>query len=601
MTEQTIQSHDVKLADLFQAFYAVPDYQREFVWETDEVEQLLNDINAELGGGDALTAPEYFIGSVVVCPGADGVMDLIDGQQRMTTLFVTLCAVRDRVRVLGSDPPGAIDNQIAAVSTDALGRDHFRYRLELQYEDSGDVLVDIAEANIDGNTPSTRSIANIINAYNTALRFLTREFDDNIDAIRAFYGYLTNKVKLIRIQTENVAKALKIFETINDRGVGLDSMDLLKNLLFMKANREDFQHLKEVWKEMQDTIFSIREKPLRFLRYFIMSRYDLSTSTGADRGVLREDEIYTWLSRNEELCGYGNDPVGFARELLSTARLYRNFLRGKDEAGDKHRFLENLQLLGGQAARQHLILLLAGRHLSDNLFSKLALEVEDLFFVYVITRSNTRDFERNFANWAGEVRQVEDEAALDRIIEKRFVPAKSGLSTRFDEALAGFYGDALQFYRLKYVLAKLTQHIELQAYGENESTKWLSRFTGGGFDVEHIYPQTPCEAAKMEFGSFADENVTQRLGNLVLVEEPINRSLGNREYSYKQGVYGQSQLLLVRALVERPAVGVRTQIDRAVADLDPFPEWNEGAISKRQDGLATLARSVWHVPPPRAA
>ena len=60
---------------------------------------------------------------------------------------------------------------------------------------------------------TTRSIANILNAYKVARTFLTREFGENPTAIRVFYGYLTNKVKLIRIQTENVAKTLKVFET----------------------------------------------------------------------------------------------------------------------------------------------------------------------------------------------------------------------------------------------------------------------------------------------------------------------------------------------------------------------------------------------------
>jgi uncharacterized protein with ParB-like and HNH nuclease domain len=63
-----------------------------------------------------------------------------------------------------------------------------------------------------------------------------------------FYGYLTNKVKVIRIETPTVAMALKIFETINDRGVGLDAMDLLKNLLFMHAKGDEFGKLKTIWK-----------------------------------------------------------------------------------------------------------------------------------------------------------------------------------------------------------------------------------------------------------------------------------------------------------------------------------------------------------------
>jgi hypothetical protein len=588
MTEQTIQSQDIKIADVFQAFYAVPDYQREYVWEAEQVEQLLTDINAELAGNDPATSPEYFIGSIVVCPGGDGVLELIDGQQRMTTLFLTLCAIRDRLKALGESPSDALGHQIAATSVDAAGRDHFRYRLDLQYEDSGDILVRIAKGTLDdADSATTRSIANIRNAYTVVLDFLKREFGDDAAALRTFYGYLINRVKLIRIQTKDVAKALKIFETINDRGLGLDSMDLLKNLLFMKASRDAFEKLKTSWKELQDIIFDMGEKPLRFLRYFIFSRYDVD--------VLREDEIYGWFARNEKLCGYAADPLGFARELLRAAQAYRNFLQGCDKGGKKNRHLENLQLLGGKAARQHLILLLAGRHLSADLFDQLAHEVENLFFVYVITREPTRDFERNFARWAVELRRITNEAELEEFIARRFVPARADLSVRFDDAFRRLYVGSVQQYRLRYILAKLTQHIDLRAYGETEGTKWLSRYTGVGFEIEHIFPQQPSEAARAEFGTFEDPSIADRLGNLVLVEKSINASLGNRPYSQKRDIYRQSQLLLTKALSERPKVGTNTKIDLAVADLEPFTDWNEAAVVRRQELLSALAKSVWAV------
>ena len=427
MTEQTIQSQDISIATVFQAFYAVPDYQREYVWESEQVEQLLNDVNGELNGADPSKAPEYFIGSIVVCPSGNGVLELIDGQQRMTTLFVTLCAIRDRLLELNETPPGALAPQIAAVATDASGHDTHRFRLDLQYEDSGNVLVEIADPALRAAGKATLSITNIRNAYGAVLGFLKREFGDDATKVRAFYGYLTNKVKLIRIQTEDVAKALKIFETINDRGVGLNSMDLLKNLLFMKANRSQFDQLKNEWKKVQDAIFDMGEKPLRFLRYFIFSRYDVD--------VLREDEIYNWLAKNDAICGYSTDPIAFVRELLGAVQAYRYFLSGHDQYGAKSRYLENMRILGGKAARQHLILLLAGRHLTDSQFQRLAREVENLFFTYVITREPTRDFERNFASWASELRRVSTDEEITNFIAERFAKAKLDLSGRFEEAI----------------------------------------------------------------------------------------------------------------------------------------------------------------------
>jgi hypothetical protein len=95
-----------------------------------------------------------------------------------------------------------------------------------------------------------------------------------------------------------------------------------------------------------------------------------------------------------------------------------------------------------------------------------------------------------------------------------------------------------------------------------------------------------------------DGNVVDRFGNLVLVEKSINASLGNRPFSQKKGVYPQSQLLLTRAVAERPKVGTNTKIDAAVAGIEPFAEWNEQNLTKRQDMIRSLARSIWNVPAP---
>jgi len=590
MTDQTIQSRDITVAGVFQDFYVVPDYQREYVWAPEQVEQLLGDIRGEQITTDQGDAPEYFIGSIVVCPGKPGTLDLIDGQQRMTTLYLMLCAIRDRLLELQESVPGALPPQISSTSTDLAGNDCFRYRLDLQYGDSGDVLVHIASGSGPMASTSTRSIHNICNAYTTVSDFLRTELGNDPVKIRSFYGYVTNKVKLIRIQTEDVAKALKIFETINDRGVGLDAMDLLKNLLFMKADARQFEQLKSTWKEMQDVIHSMNEKPLRFLRYFIFSRYSVDQ--------LREDEIYGWLSKHPE-AGYATHPVGFARELLSAARAYRNFLTGRDESGIRNRYLENLRILGGKAARQHLILLLAGRHLSGRLFDRLAKEVEELFFVYVITREPTRDFERDFARWTTELTDVRDEEALGAMIARRFIPAKAKLSARFDDALRRLYASSVQGYRLRYILAKLTQYVELDAFGETETTRWLGSYIESAYEIEHIFPQAAGEAAKSEFGPSVDPNVSQRLGNLVLVEQSINASLGNKPYSYKRGVYPKSRHLLTRSVSETQRVGRDGKIDRAVSGFTAFGAWDEGAIEQRQGELTLLARRTWNVPAPQ--
>jgi uncharacterized protein with ParB-like and HNH nuclease domain len=84
-----IESQDLSVGALFKDFYAVPDFQRECVWQQEQVEKLLQDLYDEFYDeeGHIVSGPEYFLGSVVACKGDDGTFKLIDGQQRMTTLL----------------------------------------------------------------------------------------------------------------------------------------------------------------------------------------------------------------------------------------------------------------------------------------------------------------------------------------------------------------------------------------------------------------------------------------------------------------------------------------------------------------------------------
>ena len=590
MSKQTIHSQDIEIATVFKDFYVVPDYQREYVWETEQVEQLLGDINDERTGNDSVQAPEYFIGSIVVCPGDNEVLELIDGQQRMTTLFLILCAIRDRIKKLEGRDPEEFGPMIASLSVDLAGRSHFRYRLDLQYEDSGEIIERIAKGTLDEvDGVGTRSIENIYNAYKVVLNFLNQEFKDEAENLRVFYGYLLNKVKLIRIQAEDVAKALKIFETINDRGVGLDSMDLLKNLLFMKASRAKFDRLKDQWKELQDTIYGIREKPLRFLRYFVLSRYNVEE-------ILREDEIYGWFSKNQEQCGYADDPVAFAEELLDAAKDYKRLWKdARDPNGTKNPYLESIGLLAGGATRQHLILLLAGRHLSPNLFDRLTRQVEEILFVYLITGEPARNWERDFARWAKELRKItnDDETGLESFINHSFARAKANFAERFDDAFRRLSSDEVQKYRLRYILVKLTQYIDEQALGNPSQ---LDRYMNRNVHIEHILSETPTAELRDAFDKSDEyDDYVVRLGNLTLLEDTINCSIRNGSYAEKMPGYKHSTFLLTKSLAEKPHVGLDTRLNRAVADLIQFECWNSQMIEKRQEMLTALARKVWGI------
>lgn len=599
MTEQSIISDDMTLKRLFQDFYRVPDYQREYVWgETnpkgeggEEVDQFLNDIYAEFENAMKDFAPEYFIGTVVVCKDSEDVYELIDGQQRTTTAYLTLCGIRDALIELGHDLPEELKGQIASSTVDWQGESVARYRLELQYEDSGGILVQYAEGEGgEADKDRTRSIRNIGNAYQTIREFIATTLENDPASIRRFHGYLTNKVKIIRIQTPTIAKALKIFETINDRGVGLDAMDLLKNLLFMNAKESEYTKLKDIWKALTDEIYNTGEKPLRFLRYYLLANFNVDNK-------LREEVIYDWLLKNEKLTKHATQPVKFASRLLEAAKAYRNYASGKNAAGEYERGIANTRLLGGKSIKQHFIILMAGRHLSSENFSRLCDEIEKTMFVWLITGTPGKEYERRIVTAARALRSTSDDD-FDAYASAHFRDERAHLSREFTNRLLTLMSWDIRQFRLRYLLAKITQHVDLKAYGPSQGRDDLENYVAGGNDIEHILPSFGDPEAKAEFGEGGDDpEVIQRLGNLLLIEKAINRAISNKKYSEKILVYPQSKYLLTRCQASKQSgqVGVADKITTTAAGLEVYPVWNKQAVEDRQAFLAKLAADIWDV------
>jgi hypothetical protein len=589
-----IESKDLSIEDLYKDFYTVPDFQREFVWERSEVERLLQDVHDGFYDeeGQLIQGAEYFLGSIVVYRGKDGTLSLIDGQQRMTTIYLVLCAIRDLLRVINPEPNRPLLSQIADASANDVGEEEFRHRLDLQYDDSKGILKKIVDepASLDSVTEKTTSVLRIISAYRDIMEFLRVNADSSEKRLRLFYATFTKRVKLIRIITPSLTNALKVFETVNDRGVGLNAMDLLKNLLFMKTSPDEYPTLKQRWKELIDALHGCGEKPLRFLRYFIMAHFELDTSK-----PLREDDIYDWFTRNTKVAGLDSHPLAFLRTLIECASAWSNFLGSRDVAGALNPYLKNLTLLSG-AARQHFILLLAGRHLPPESFSRLCRAIENLFFCYIITREPTRTFERNFAAWTANLREAKDEHALNQFIEKRFSSDLANRRAAFDFAFKELTQARIQQYRMRYILAKMTQYIEQQAWS-NPAHENLDQYIASTVEVEHILPQNPTAEVLDSFDKRDQyDEYLSMLGNLTLLEKTINTSVSNDVFERKLPGYQQSGYLLTRSLAEKPKVGVNTQLNHAVEHLVSFAEWNSKSIERRQRMLVGLASLVWDMP-----
>lgn len=605
-----IENHKYSIEEAFrECFYVVPDYQREYVWTDKEVHQLLEDINEQI---DAGSTREYFIGTVLVSPTDQrGQYDVIDGQQRLTTFFLLLCALRHLFQ--GTPQRQMIDGLVSTSYVDSDGEIQASLKLEPRYENAGEVIAKLVELDAEplavragiqaSGISSFGSLENLVNAYCTIYSYLKDNYDD-VAKLKKYWGYLARNVVFIQISTD-VSSALKIFETINERGVGLNPMDLLKNLLFTQVKQVQFTQLKDEWKKITKPLEKEKEKPLRFLRYFLMANYGIKNLRGD--AVVREDEIYDWFidKDNAALCDYTNKPFEFVRKVIRNVDHYLAFANGLGNDGKPNLQMDSLKRLAGGAFSLHYVLLLAAANFPKSLFDHFVTQLESFLFYYIFTKTPTKDLERSFSLWADELRAIAEisepvgqKVKLNTFVTERFETNMTGKSLELADALKRFTLYSMQQYRTRYLLARLTQHVDM-AYNGLKASGSLEPYTI--LEIEHILPDTPSAELRAKWAAenptAVYEDYKNKLGNLTLLEKPINIVASNDFYSDKQKEYSKSNNYLTRSLVELTPVGQNTSITRINEKLASFAEWNAISIDKRHSMLVALAKDVWKTTP----
>jgi len=604
-----IENYQYTVQEAFhQNFYSIPDYQREYVWKEREVSQLLEDISEQLDGSS--DAP-YFIGMVLVSPKTvSNEFDVIDGQQRLTTFFLLLCAIKYRF-VAGSQSHEVMKSILTSNYFDDEGRPVSRPKLDPRYENASEVTSRVAASDLSVEALRSElrvaglalngSIGLLVNAYETIGQFLDNNYPTP-DLMQKFWGFVASKVVFIQITTD-VSSALKIFETINERGVGLSPMDLLKNLLFVNVTPDDFTQLKNVWKGVTGPLEKEKQKPLRFLRYFLMANYPIRSKDG----IIREDGIYDWLTNKENAAtvGYQQDPFAFVRRLDKAVGFYVGFLNGNGNNGLQSPAIKRLQLLTGGAFSLHNILLIAAAPLPQPLFEKFVEQLENYLFSFIFTNSPSKELERNFSAWAEELRQIcsiqnpdEQLGELNNFIAARFAVGAAAKQSQLRDDLLRYTTASMQQYRTSYLLMRLTEYVDRAFNGSSfKGVQDLTMYKN--LELEHILPANPSAGLRQKWSAMnADSDYDQfklKLGNLTLLEKPHNIVARNYEHSIKMAEYAKSANYLTRSIVELKDVGANTTVTAINKYLTAYPVWDASSILDRQNRLVELASAVWKI------
>jgi len=567
----------------FQNHYVVPDYQREYVWDQTQVERLLSDLN------DAYSEDrkkDYFLGTVVTYKTSNH-FELIDGQQRITTFFIILCALR-KLYNENNEPSAVVDNLIYSPIMNDDGDTVPSYHLQLQYEEACNYLEQIYSL-MPAPKQLSASGERLFGAFDSIITYFAEKMP-NFSDLKKFASFLLQKTKFIQIETFDITDALKIFETINQRGVGLNPMDLLKNMIFRQVDRSKFKELNMKWKEITTVLESIDEKPLRFLRYFIMSNYDVSNIKD---GILREDQIYDWLSCNNTQCHFVEKPFDFVQQMKANVDRYVAYLKPTEmDNGNIH--LSNIPLLAGRQYKLHLMLLLSASKMEPPVLSNFKKMVESVVYYTVINRITTNSTERTFAGWCPEIRNIKTWEDLNAFKRKCILPTVNSWKVNGQQFFSQLGLNSLQQYRVKFIMAKISAYIDSLRIGKTD-TGILATYMDSGVEIEHIMPQTCYDKTSYGVNDEEYSSLINRLGNLTLLENSINKSIHNDDYASKSIAYQQSKFYLTKSISGLVDQGSDTAITRTNKKLTAWGVWNKESIEARQQMLYRLSEEIWGI------
>ena len=266
-------SRQISVNSLFNHFFTVPDFQREYIWDEGDVENLLRDIH---GAWVKNPESEYFIGAVVLCTMAEEKFYIIDGQQRLTSFFLAFCSLahHDSIADSGSDSEKVRSGILKKIREGRFTANGVitENRLSVPDADALNCLNCAADGNQMPDSDVSVSAETIKASYETCRSFLDSVISSQ-KALTSFFYYMTQKVTLLPYVARDINHALLVFETLNSRGKGLTQLDLVKNLLFMHSDPTSWPELRAAWVEFSLHLEASKIKPSSFLKYFLLAQF----------------------------------------------------------------------------------------------------------------------------------------------------------------------------------------------------------------------------------------------------------------------------------------------------------------------------------------
>jgi hypothetical protein len=569
----------------------IPAYQRDYAWTTGNIDDLFEDIEEamELGSG-------HYLGTFILSQtGKTTPVNVVDGQQRLTTLTMLLDALIDAV-----DEPAIKEHYRGTYIT------HPVYGPKFTVLGSNKAFF-TALLNDENPEPDSDGQQRLLAAY--------QWIRQRVSAIKEHQGQQAIKNWLLSIShlevlefTEaNEGKAIRMFQSVNDRGVPLAKMDIAKSLLIYYSNRfldgeldsmiadkfgeafRCFSKLKKLAAEPGYQVRLINRDPFReddVLRYhyFAFNGEQHDVESGADYNATSETVLESFLKPAlKAMRGDKERLANFITDYVSDLEVFFKGLLGLAEAARSNRSLYLLLVVQDLSATLYplIIRLFTSKMLEEQVPSYLnysMLELVELVDLRVFKLQGTNP-QADMAALMRVFSRLTAEQIAERLINfcQRFMP-----SAKFESKLAGE-----EMYRnpgLARILLEAESAVRVAAGMSELEIADLVELNTAGLTIEHILPQEPSFGVRL-YGFYSEEAYLEHihlLGNLAPLEKRINSACNNSSVENKvrdQKLYRASQFKLIQGL--------------AAKNANANPAFSKDAINARSAELARFAVKKW--------
>lgn len=531
----------------------VPDWQRNYSWTTVEVDTFWQDLLRfnEQYPGDNIDGQEYFLGAVVIVDTNNSHL-LLDGQQRVATAAILISVIRDFLARFKADAATRVSTRYLTDYDDAL--EDYTYKITLNRYDRDFFKRFILETRGQNWQPPEvgyESHSLIKKAHD----FFTRKFEDQYLSINnqqeahqwalRILKVITTHVSVVAVISTDEDNASSVFETLNDRGIGLSTTDLLRNLILRRAQPASVDEIMDLWGEVLE--IESDAKLQDFFRHFWISR----------EGDVKARSLYREVK--EKILDDDVDSLAFSRDLRSSALVYQDILTGNYGNNDTiSSLLQSVSNLGAKVLLPPILSLLESKEDNDLIVRYLKHFISSYVRHSVICKRENSLFENVMYSIAKSIRNSEydDDQLLNDISE--FSPDDNTFKSAFETAAVSRRATASYLLR-RIELAKRT-------------TEELDVAPPKRVHVEHIYPQSPQAGNRIAQHGV----IINRLGNLTLLSARLNTAIKNSPFPEKKPSYEQSELLITKDVAEA------------------YNEWSVNTIDQRQIELAEIAEGIWN-------